>query len=494
MDEIAPPPYLFTKSRACRVYSKGYLDGATMKRFMLAYERKRAATDLDEARIVRMMERAGFTRTMTSQDTRTWFEDDRYTTQRQADYLTKLRRLRSELINQESSNLTNAMDRLNNQQIQGKDSRPMKLKGGRRNPLMDSGPDSFPSRHMRLMQEKHQRILQHRTRKASPKLETIEGKQLVDPTLKDDNGSTTSKSRSEGDETARDLVRRMHKEKDIAPVFRNLIQPTHSIPNIGTRALRRSDKELNIDSEQNPNASDSACVKPLNIPKRTPYGQKDYKLRGLLDGSKDEMVVNPAALQYLNYQYDEQSGGYYVPVSSPVEGMTAEEADSVGNGSSETLFRLERIHIPNTERHAENLSYHKPKARPRVIVSDPKNIPVYKSSVDDEEGPDSRFPEIHTKKLQRNRGNPENNPLEGFRSESKKQIVVEMPNIMFMPSTPEPPYDSEDNYLRQGPLTKALTQNKIREREVRNLLQDVKDLNQITEQLEERAKIEEANR
>jgi hypothetical protein len=351
------------------------------------------------------------------------------------------------------------------------------------------------------MQEKRQRILQHRQRKASPKLDTIEGKQLVDPTLKDDSGSTTSKSRSEGDEMAsRDLMRRLHREKDIAPVFRNLMQPTHSIPNIGTRALRRSDRELNIDSEQNPNMMDSTCVKALNIPKRGPSVQKDYKLRGLLDGSKDEMVVNPAALQYLNYEYDEKSGGYYVPASSPVEGMTVEEAELAANGTSDTPFRLEKIHLPFEEGQAMYLSYQKPKSRPRVVVSDAKNPPVYKFPLEEEDESESRFPEIQTKKLQQQQpcqnGSPEHKPHPDSRLENnpKKQIVVEMPNIMFMPSTPEPSFGTGDNYMRQGPLTKALTQNKIREREVKHLLQDVKDLNQLTEQLEERAKIEEAKR
>ena len=70
-------------------------------------------------------------------------------------------------------------------------------------------------------------------------------------------------------------------------------------------------------------------------------------------------------------------------------------------------------------------------------------------------------------------------------SENKKYIVIKMPQIDFQSATPEPTINVSTKSPKRPKLTlrKTLSQGKLREKEVRNLLEDVKELTDIAENL-----------
>ena len=66
-------------------------------------------------------------------------------------------------------------------------------------------------------------------------------------------------------------------------------------------------------------------------------------------------------------------------------------------------------------------------------------------------------------------------------SENKKYIVVKMPQIDFQSATPEPTINVSTKSPKRPKLTlrKTLSQSKLREKEVRNLLEDVKERSRL---------------
>lgn len=64
---------------------------------------------------------------------------------------------------------------------------------------------------------------------------------------------------------------------------------------------------------------------------------------------------------------------------------------------------------------------------------------------------------------------------------NRKQIVVDMPSLVFNAPTPE----GSDLETRTAFLSKAYKQNELRHRELKNLLDDVKELNKRTDDLSE---------
>ena len=69
--------------------------------------------------------------------------------------------------------------------------------------------------------------------------------------------------------------------------------------------------------------------------------------------------------------------------------------------------------------------------------------------------------------------------------ENKKYIVVKMPQIDFQSASPEPTINTSGKSPKRPKLNlrKTLTQSRLREKEVRNLLEDVKELTDIAENL-----------
>ena len=69
--------------------------------------------------------------------------------------------------------------------------------------------------------------------------------------------------------------------------------------------------------------------------------------------------------------------------------------------------------------------------------------------------------------------------------DNKKYIVVKMPQIDFQSASPEPTINGSGKSPKRPKLTlrKTLTQSKLREKEVQNLLEDVKELTDIAENL-----------
>ena len=74
-------------------------------------------------------------------------------------------------------------------------------------------------------------------------------------------------------------------------------------------------------------------------------------------------------------------------------------------------------------------------------------------------------------------------------SPSCRKLVVEMPDILFLPPTPAGSPDNEDAEDQPAAMNKSLQktfkQNALRQKEIQNLLEDVKEFTQIAETLKE---------
>ena len=65
-------------------------------------------------------------------------------------------------------------------------------------------------------------------------------------------------------------------------------------------------------------------------------------------------------------------------------------------------------------------------------------------------------------------------PLSNGTPSPRSQVLLAMPDIKLLPPTPTPPTEHEE---QNNNLQKAVSQNKLRKREVKNLLEDIKELN-----------------
>ncbi|CAH1789748.1 unnamed protein product [Owenia fusiformis] len=74
-----------------------------------------------------------------------------------------------------------------------------------------------------------------------------------------------------------------------------------------------------------------------------------------------------------------------------------------------------------------------------------------------------------------------------------KSIFVEMPSIVFRPSSPESDLADDEAITprTKQSLQRIFRQNELYEKEVKDLLEDVRELNEMTQQLEKKAKTEE---
>lgn len=70
----------------------------------------------------------------------------------------------------------------------------------------------------------------------------------------------------------------------------------------------------------------------------------------------------------------------------------------------------------------------------------------------------------------------------------RKQIVVDMPSIVFNNATPVHDESEVFERKRRSVLRKTFKQNEIRQRELRNLIDDVRELNKRSDELNESIK------
>ena len=79
----------------------------------------------------------------------------------------------------------------------------------------------------------------------------------------------------------------------------------------------------------------------------------------------------------------------------------------------------------------------------------------------------------------------ENTRTNSRQSQTKKCIIIKMPRIDFQPASPEPGINVPRKSPRKPKLTlsRTITQRRLREKEVRNLFEDVKELTSMAENL-----------
>ncbi|XP_066264260.1 uncharacterized protein [Branchiostoma lanceolatum] len=201
--------------------------------------------------------------TVTSGRQPEWFEDQRGVPEQQSKYLLKLRSLREGLIRQEQANLNNALGRIQRQNYAGKhNAKPFY----NRKPLPHAQSTPFHRKAPHL-----ERLKRIREMKPPPRLEPLQGQPMLSSTVPTKTGvSTSNKTPREDDDV--DILMESWKKRylsepgaKIGPSqLQALLHPTHSIPNVGRRAIG-SPKDLSLSFSREDSFTKQ---KPLNRPPR----------------------------------------------------------------------------------------------------------------------------------------------------------------------------------------------------------------------------------
>ncbi|XP_025095302.1 uncharacterized protein LOC112564579 isoform X3 [Pomacea canaliculata] len=449
---------------------------------------------------VKLMEKPGLTLQQGTQDNSIWGEKAGNGIQHHTQYIRRLADLRDELLSQEQTALARALDRLRLDSISNRDAARYRLKM-KDNSQAASGSDGdgktiaagAASRSMMTTVEKFRQM---RPQRHAPAILPLQGKQLIETSV----ASTASGGKQTGNENASKMESSLRVEESVRSSLQRLIQPTSSIPNIGRKALRQESLELKTQSLHHMRSrvyrstrnfrspfitqGDGENVMPSTHPPsevNVDLSPHVYKLGPMTEGDR----INMEKLKQYYYicclpstpsspDTDRQSeamstprrggirklrvGSKRNPAAKPARGLAraAAAGDSLetevwqprqrrsGEGASS-----DRVTLPDITRHRES--------------------PVTNNT--------HGYPNDYT-------GDSPGTLLEGERK--RRQIVIDMPNIIFNAATPETAVESKADRAplqNAGSLRKTLLQNEIRHREVHNLLEDVKDLNKRTETL-----------
>ncbi|XP_021345155.1 uncharacterized protein LOC110445076 isoform X3 [Mizuhopecten yessoensis] len=383
-----------------------------------------------------------------------WFEDGRTSYQHHADYLKRLSSLRDELINQEQENLSNALERLKQRQ-NGKENRTTM----RPRDTDGFGFDVPPRKALLTTVEQFKRT---RPRRSPPRIMSLEGKQIMEPQafFKSPRSPLLSTSSLPG-RTPDDSFKLN---------LQRLIQPTSSIPNIGRKSTT-SNKQLVLET--------SPLQKKSTSPKLYPYPSLErpgqiYKgtlktggrLKGLIkpDDDNDYDDILPPSFQHSDTMDQDKMSLeqlkdyyciYYLPTNTPVvpnEDDLSFYGESVKSSRrSDGRDSRKRVNAVEGRSILKRLDKSRHRTNPRRT---PRRDRKY-------------YSESHNYDSDYSGDTPP--------SSSKRQIVVDMPAIVFNTATPERTRLEFDPQL--NPLRKTYKQNEIRQRELKNLIEDVKELN-----------------
>ncbi|XP_069108682.1 uncharacterized protein [Argopecten irradians] len=381
-----------------------------------------------------------------------WFEDSRTSYQHHADYLKRLSNLRDELINQEHENLSNALERLKQRQ-NGKENRTTTRP-------RDTDGFGFEVQPRKALMTTVEQFKRTRPRRSPPRIMPLEGKQIMEPQAfyKSPRSpllpSTSLPVRTPDESFKLNLQR--------------LIQPTSSIPNIGRKSTT-TNKQLVLET--------SPLQKKATPPKLSPFPASDrplYKgtlkaggrLKGLIrpDDDKDygdlptpgfhhsdTMDQDKMSLEQLKDYYCI----YYLPTNTPVvpnDDDLSFYGESVHSSrKSEGRDSRKRVNAVEGRSILKRLDKSRHRTNPRRT---PRRDRKY-------------YSEIHNYDSENSGDSPP--------PSNKKQIVVDMPAIVFNTATPERTRIDFDSEI--GPLRKTYKQNELRQRELKNLIEDVKELN-----------------
>ncbi|XP_013419322.1 uncharacterized protein LOC106180010 isoform X2 [Lingula anatina] len=434
-----------------------------------------------------MMEKAGLAG-WSSEKMQQWFADVRQTPRYQAEYLGRLSKLREELINQEQENLSHAMERL---RVNSLGREHPKHRAKIKKPP-DEFLDTFPYRQRQILLEKLERNRRRAgpvRQRSPPKLDPLEGKQLVEPFHRPERNTNSApelsnKSKSDGDLHTRLFSKSVDEAKLVN--LQKLLKPSQSIPNLERRIIP-SRHQTNKQSPAHKDKMD------LTVHPEAPHGpiyKKDAQTglfkrvgaRAVSRQPKAHLELAPTAHSYDRVtdvidavrQAQEEyhvRGQFYVPSTTPESDFQPTEdpyrdcvdSDWTGFSSSGGSHRL--VKYPNEEETSRGVS-RKGNKRSDTELSRDRTLEAKMKAM-------SRSHEIVASYTEFPRIPPE-----------KKSLIVEMPNIVFQPATPDLYSVYNDLPQSSQSLKKAYRQQQLREREVSNLLEDVQELNQITEELQ----------
>lgn len=475
----------------------------------------------------RLMERAG----VGARSARglPWFENEKEAYQHHAEYLKRLSKLREELIQQEQNNLANAMERLRMRSY-GKEyiySQPQKEKKTRQR----LSAKSDPSGKRTTLLTTFEKFQQMRPKKVPPIIMPLEGKSLIDTpvTVREEKIERPERKNSNNNSHQTDRLSERSVDENVRLNLQRLTShPVPSIPRHGRTSHRDIVLESSSIRRNSQNESNNPCSAEERITNMQKQKQKLMKMRH--DAREAEKVKLMPQSFRLDTLSDEDKMNleklkeyyciYYMPVpsSSPVEdenamhvylpkinakgqgnqssldsengGSTARSSRANGKIAKPVGFRVTtdfpippctcncscKMYVSGSkvESPFDQIDY---SIRKTNLVNEPNEnvnfsaIPRKGSMGNTRENTNSTEKSWPFAKTTNNSNSPPN-------SQEKKQIRVDMPAIVYNTVNSPEPSQSEHNTL-----VKAFKQKELRQRELSNLIEDVKELNKRTESL-----------
>lgn len=420
-----------------------------------------------------------------------WYEDTRTPFKHNADYLKRLSSLRDSLIDQEQTNLAHALERLRAKQS----NRELQMKKQKVRHSLDNS-DGNTKKFVTTIEK----FKQSRPKKLSPELHPLEGKQLIEPQvsrtpqLSEKSGSATSVTRSVEENIIRTNLQRL-----IAP-----ITPTSSIPNIG-RKSQKSMQQLVLDTS--PIQRKKSCLSADNIDKNPfKHVHRGARVRKAIRPELDELELTPQAVKFDKFgdrdklnmdKLKEYYCIYYLPSNTPTgqeelvsDNDSVHSMDENRNKKSENDKQISRD--SKLDENSEPFTYSSEEYRyksgyfgasQRVPEKKPTIHPVTGKAMvtNTDDIRKHRLRKLHLSNSVNNPDEEHNILIDGKEPNNRKQIVVDMPSIVFNAPTPE----VTDLELRSTLLAKAYKQNELRQKELKNLMEDVRELNKRSDDLSE---------
>ncbi|XP_064598618.1 LOW QUALITY PROTEIN: uncharacterized protein LOC135464962 [Liolophura sinensis] len=354
-------------------------------------------------------------------NTASWFEDSQTTYRHHAAYLNRLRKLRQDLIDHEHNKLAKALERFQTRDSSSTFYLSQRIPG-RAAHKRTSGP---------ILSNASERFRRSKKTSDAPDLETIQGKQLLESQGDKEHEEVQVPQpldKNEIDRTVRENLKRLLQPK-----------PSCSIPTIGRRNYTHSYST----EKENSAEINGAQLSPRSMSVRRSQTHHKFPLStGIRNGKKqlirpdsDELDLSPSTFKFERLKKEGSFSRGYV---QPEKGVY-------------NVFYVPCSPDP-AGRQFQDEEY-------RETVGNEENVESDSFKNDCK----SRFPSIPGK------GSP------------RKRIVVDMPDIVLYPATPDVELNSAD---KGGQLAKTLKQNQLRQREIANLLEDVKEISDRTEALE----------
>lgn len=472
----------------------------------------------------RLMERAG----VGARSARglPWYETEKESFQHHAEYLKRLSKLREELIQQEQNNLANALDRLRMRSY-GREyvySQPQKEKKTPR--LRHSAQSDIPAKRNSLLTtfEKFQRM---RPKKNPPTIMPVEGKSLIDAPVSDRIEKHERRHGNHGNQKERDPERSV--DENVRVNLQRLT--THSIPSIPRKGRNSTHRDIVLESSSyrrsSNNDANNSNMAEDRIAQMQKQKQKLMKLRHeareaekvklmpqsfRIDTLSDEDRMNLEKLKdyYCIYYVpapstspvnDENDLHIHLPkigtnnscnhsfVESENGGSTFRSQKSNGLSANKAGFKIMtdfpippctcnctcRMYVSGNkvETPFDQVDYSISKTH---ATNNPNMFSSSKTSSGNSQksrNTEKSWPlaKKSTEKHERNRSRPN--------SHEKKRIRVDMPAIVYNTvQSPEPA-----SLEPQSGLVKAFKQKELRQKELSNLMEDVRELNKRTESL-----------